>query len=132
MQRDTFVKKIATLIIGILALLGCTKADPDLIVGNWKIATCFVTYANGETGYTDAYPVRTWSFKEDGTGYIDGKTIMEWSRRDFFLFITDYSIAKTLRYEIITLTDKMLKVYWYYTPEGWAYEMTFMPWETTI
>jgi hypothetical protein len=126
------MKRLALFLASVLLLAGCTKPDPDPIVGMWKIAACTETFPNGETfNFTiGSSPVSSWLFKEDGTGQINGYKFMQWRREDkTFLYITDLSVGVTLKYEILNLADQLLKVYWWDSREDVEWVLTFMPWD---
>lgn len=126
------MKRLALFLASVLLLAGCTKPDPDPIVGMWKIASCIKMFPNGDTFNLTigSSPVNSFIFKEDGTGYKNGDIYLEWRREDkTFLYTTDFKVGITYKYEIMALSEQLLKVYWWDSPNDVEWVLTFMPWD---
>ena len=111
------------LIIFLFSFIGCSKEMPNPIVGTWALVD--YTAINVRTGekMSASTDVKTWTFKDGGSAYINGSTPLTYTINDRYLTISYVSSGKEIVYEIEELTTTTLKVYWYFVPGKYQYGM---------
>lgn len=103
------MKRIVYILILTLCVAGCTKEDRQ-IQGVWAL-TDFLCYKEDGTQTLASTDIKTWTFKKDGIGYINGGTPIEYKKIGSELTITYIQSGKSKTYEIQELTGTRLKVF---------------------
>lgn len=102
--------------LSLLIVVGCNKDTYNSILGTWALVD--YTAINVRTGeklnaITD---VKTWTFCDSGSAYINGSTPITYTINDRFLTFKYINTGKEFVYEIEDLTESILKVYFYFVP----------------
>ena len=110
------MKRILMMLLGVLLVVGCSKETQNPIVGKWALVD--YTAINVRTGkkMSASTDVKTWTFRDGGSAYINGSTPLTYTINDKYLTISYVSSGKEIVYEIEELTTTTLKVYWYFVP----------------
>ncbi len=109
------IKKIV-LAISILLICGCSKERPNPIVGTWALVD--YTYVNIRTGKksTGSTNVKTWTFKDSRSAYINGSTPLTYAIKGKCLIHTYINTGMVKEYQIEELSESTLKVYFPFVP----------------
>ena len=102
------MKRLALILILALCVAGCTK-DERQIQGVWALID-YQCFMNGSQTLAST-DIKTWTFKKDGIGYINGETPIEYKKIGSDLTITYIQSGKSKTYEIQELTDTRLQVF---------------------
>ena len=110
------MKNRIILALSLLLICACGKMKPNPIVGTWALVD--YTHVNIRTGkmVSGQTDVKTWTFLESGSAYINGSTPITYTINDRFLTFKYINTGKEFVYEIEDLTESTLKVYFYFVP----------------
>lgn len=121
------MKRILIILLGILLVVGCSKETPNPIVGTWALYDYGVTNARTGKALTASTDVKTWTFNESGSAYINGSIPLTYVIKDNILVLTYVRSGKEQSYKIVELNDHYLEVEWttipgkYQDPSEWWY-----------
>ena len=109
------MKKIL-LAIALFIIMGCNTDKPDPIIGTWALVDIIAYRPITGEKLSAAADIKTWTFHESGSAYVNGSTPMTYTIDGKYLSLTYVNSGRTITYEIVELTESTLKVYSFTPP----------------
>ena len=100
----------------LFTLIGCTKENQDPIIGTWALIDYTAINVRTMKKMSASTDVKTWTFHETGTAYINNATPLTYTINGKYLTLSYVNTGREIVYEIEELSDSRLKVYWYFVP----------------